>query len=121
MLSGKMTARTEFHADDHRSFNAHGEACDVGETFSGVEYQSGLQAVEQPRPLVPPGASLAQFALRWILIFETVTFAIPGAKNAVQAWENARSSALPALGGDVMGKVRAIYDNRIRAHVHQRW
>ncbi len=121
MLSGKMTAGRTFHADDHRNFNIRGEAFDVGETFSGVDYQTGLQAVEQLRSLVPPGASLAQFALRWILMFEAVTCAIPGAKNAVQAHENGRASALPALGGDLMQRIRAVYDDRIRDQVHQRW
>ncbi len=121
LLSGKMTTGSRFHADDHRNFNIRGEAFDVGETFSGVHFQKGLQAVEQIRPLVPPGASMTQFALRWILMFEAVTCAIPGAKTPSQALENARSAALPALSDDVMNRVRAIYDEQIRDQVHQLW
>lgn len=121
LLSGKMTAKSTFHTDDHRNFNIRGEAFDVGETFSGVEFQKGLQAVEELRPLVPRGAIMTQFALRWILMFDAVTCAIPGAKTPAQALENARSAALPALSDEVMNHVRAIYDERIRDQVHQLW
>ncbi len=121
MLSGKMTSETTFHTDDHRNFNSRGEAFDVGETFSGVGFQRGLQAVEELRPLLPQGVSLAQFALRWILMFDAVTCAIPGAKSPAQALENAGSSSLPELNGEVMDRVRAVYDGRIRDHVHQLW
>ena len=121
LLSGKMTSTSTFHSDDHRNFNTRGEVFDVGETFSGVGFQRGLQAAEQLRPLVPEGEDMAQFALRWILMFDAVTCAIPGAKNAAQAQENARSSSLPGLNEDTMGRVRAIYDERIRDHVHQLW
>ncbi len=116
-----MTAQSKFHPDDHRNFNVHGEAFDVGETFAGIEFKSGLQAAELLRPLVPRGATMAQFALRWILMFDAVTCAIPGAKNAAQALENARASSLPELDSGVMARVRAIYDERIRPQVHQRW
>ncbi len=97
MLTGKMTPQTTFTADDHRQYNRHGEAFDVGETFSGVDYNKGLQAVDQLRPLVPEGATMAQFALRWILMFDAVSCAIPGAKNRAQAVDNARAADLAAL------------------------
>ena len=121
MLSGKMSAKSQFAADDHRAFNRHGEAFDMGETFSGVPYDVGLEAVELLRPLVPGGASMAQFALRWILMQEAVTVVIPGAKNKQQAEDNAAASALAPLSGDVMAEVRKIYDQKIAGYVHQRW
>jgi aryl-alcohol dehydrogenase-like predicted oxidoreductase len=121
LLSGKMSRNTQFSADDHRSYNRHGEAFDVGETFSGVGFETGLQAVEEIRSLVPPGVSMAQFALRWILMFDAVTLAIPGAKNAQQAIGNARSADLPPLSEETMEKLRQVYDMRIRPEVHQRW
>jgi aryl-alcohol dehydrogenase-like predicted oxidoreductase len=94
---------------------------DRGETFSGVDYETGLAAVEELRPLVPPGATLAQFALRWILSFDAVTTVIPGARRPGQVEENARSAALPALSTDTMHTVAAIYDHRIRPLVHHCW
>ncbi len=121
LLSGKMTAQSVFSADDHRNFNRYGQAFDMGETFSGVDYDTALAAVEELRPLVPPGATMAQFALRWILMFDTVSCAIPGAKNAEQARQNAQAAALPALSDDVMAQIKAIYDEKIRPLVHQRW
>jgi aryl-alcohol dehydrogenase-like predicted oxidoreductase len=121
LLSGKMTAASTFPEDDHRNFNAHGEAFDVGETLSGVDLHPGLQAVERLRPFVPAGASMAQFALRWILMFPAVTCAIPGAKTRIQARENAAASGLPAFAAEDMACVRAVYDDVIRDQVHQRW
>jgi aryl-alcohol dehydrogenase-like predicted oxidoreductase len=121
MLTGKLTRNSTFAADDHRQFNRHGEAFDVGETFSGVDYEMGLAAVERLRPLVPAGASMAQFALRWILMFDAVSAVIPGAKNRKQETDNVRASDLPALSEDQMAQVRAIYNELIRAQVHQRW
>jgi len=121
LLSGKMTRQTTFAADDHRNFNRHGEAFDVGETFAGVDYDVALDAVEQLRPLVPAGASMAQFALRWILMFDAVSCAIPGAKNAQQAQANAQAADLPPLSDEVMARVRAIYEANIRPLVHHRW
>jgi len=121
MLAGKMSRESVFAADDHRNFNRHGEIFDVGETFSGVDFETALAAVEQLRALVPPGATLAQLALRWILMFDAVTCAIPGAKRPSQVEENARASDLPLLSGAQMGKVREVYDTRIRKLVHQRW
>jgi aryl-alcohol dehydrogenase-like predicted oxidoreductase len=121
LLSGKMRVASAFPEDDHRNFNARGEAFDVGETFSGVDLQTGLEAVERLRPLAPKGASMAQFALRWILMFDAVTCAIPGAKTPAQARENARAGDLPAFSSHDMAQIRATYDSAIRAQVHQRW
>jgi aryl-alcohol dehydrogenase-like predicted oxidoreductase len=121
MLTGKLTATSTFAREDHRNFNRHGEAFDVGETFSGVPYEAGLQAVEELKPLVPGGATLAQLALRWILMFDGVSTIIPGGKNPRQVADNCGASALPALTGEQMRAVRATYDRHIRPSVHQRW
>ena len=121
MLTGKLTRQSTFAADDHRSFNRNGEAFDKGETFSGVPYGVGLEAVERLRPLVPPGASLAQLALRFILMFDAVSCAIPGAKTPRQAQDNAASAALPALTGETMQAVRTVYEEKIRPLVHASW
>jgi aryl-alcohol dehydrogenase-like predicted oxidoreductase len=121
LLSGKMTRQTIFPADDHRNFNRYGQSFDVGETFSGVDYDTGLEAVEQLRALLPPGATMAQFALRWILMFDAVSCAIPGAKNATQASQNAQAADLPPLSAEVMAQIRAIYEQKIKGLVHQRW
>ncbi|MBX9458922.1 MAG: aldo/keto reductase [Rhizobium sp.] len=121
MLTGKMTAKTAFAADDHRTFNRKGEAFDMGETFSGVPYDIGLEAVERLRPLVPGGATMAQFALRWILMQDAVTVIIPGAKNKTQAEDNAAASDLAPIPAEVMAEVRKVYDDLVKPHVHQRW
>jgi aryl-alcohol dehydrogenase-like predicted oxidoreductase len=121
MLTGKVTRDAQFAADDHRNFNRHGEAFDVGETFSGVDFEVSLQAVEELRTLVPPGMSLSQFALRWIMMFDAVTCAIPGGKRPEQVAENCAASDLPPLSDAAMLEVRKIYDARIRPGVHQRW
>jgi len=121
LLSGKLSRDTQFPADDHRNYNRHGEAFDVGETFSGVDYETGLSAAEELKALVPPGATLAQLALRWTLMFPEVTTAIPGAKNPSQAEQNARAVKLALLSEETMSKVRAVYDRRTRASVHDRW
>ena len=121
MLTGKLTAASKFPIDDHRNYNRHGEAFDVGETFSGVPYEVGLQAVEELRSLVSGGATLAQLALRWILMFDGVSTIIPGGKNSRQVEDNCGASALPALTDQQMKSVRAIYDRYIRGSVHQRW
>lgn len=121
MLTGKMTKQTQFAADDHRNFNRHGEAFDVGETFSGVDYDVALAAVEELRGLVPAGMTMPQFALKWILMFDAVTCAIPGGKRPEQVADNARASDLPALSDEVMAGVKRVYDARIKALVHQRW
>ncbi len=121
LLSGRMTRHTTFPKDDHRNFNRHGEAFDRGETFSGVDYEVGLEAVEVLKGLVPTGATLPQLALRWILMFDAVTCAIPGAKRPAQVEENCRASDLPPLSDQQMARVRELYDRRIRELVHQRW
>lgn len=121
LLSGKITADTKFASDDHRLFNRHGEAFDVGETFGGVPFEVGLQAVEEIRKLVPAGASMAAFALRWILMAEAVSVVIPGARNAAQARGNAAASDLPAISADVMTASREVYARLVAPHVHQRW
>jgi aryl-alcohol dehydrogenase-like predicted oxidoreductase len=121
MLTGKLSRDSQFEAGDHRSFNRHGEQFDVGETFSGVDYQTSLAAVEELRGLVPPGASLAQFALRWILMFDAVACAIPGGRRASQVGENCAASDLAPLTGAAMSAVQAVYEARIRPLVHQRW
>ncbi|UCC50660.1 MAG: aldo/keto reductase [Anaerolineaceae bacterium] len=121
LLAGKMSSQTVFTADDHRNYNRHGEAFDVGETFSGVDYESGLEAVERLRTLVPVGVTMAQFALRWILMFDAVSCAIPGAKNRQQAMDNARAADLPAFSQETMQQTQALYYKYIRGQVHQRW
>ncbi|AXA37639.1 aldo/keto reductase [Rhizobium leguminosarum] len=121
LLSGKITRDTHFASDDHRNFNRNGEAFDVGETFAGVPFEVGLQAVEEVRKLVPEGASMAAFALRWILMSDAVTVVIPGARNVEQAKANAAAAELAPLSGDVMAATREIYERLIAPHVHQRW
>jgi aryl-alcohol dehydrogenase-like predicted oxidoreductase len=121
MLTGKMRANTSFEEDDHRNYNREGEEFDVGETFSGVPYDVGLRAVEELRALAPDGATMAQFALRWILMFDAVTCAIPGAKTPAQAIDNTAASDLPPLSDETMEAIRDVYDRLIRPHVHQRW
>ncbi|MDP9811795.1 aryl-alcohol dehydrogenase-like predicted oxidoreductase [Rhizobium tibeticum] len=121
LLSGKITRETKFANDDHRNFNRHGEAFDVGETFAGVPFEVGLQAVEEVRKLVPAGATMAAFALRWILMSDAVTVVIPGARNAEQARANAAAAGLAPLSHDVMDATREIYERLVAPYVHQRW
>jgi len=121
MLTGKMKPDFAFAKDDHRAFNRHGEAFDRGETFSGVDYDLGLQAVDELKSICPPGMSLVQFALRWILMFDAVTCAIPGAKRPTQADENFSAADLPAISVEIMQKVQSVYDRYIRDEVHHYW
>lgn len=121
LLTGKINQETVFSSDDHRNYNRHGEFFDVGETFSGVDFESGLKAVEQLRPLVPTGMSMAQFALRWILMFDAVSCVIPGAKRPAQAEDNINTCDFPPLNDEMMENIRKIYNLEIRPHVHQRW
>jgi aryl-alcohol dehydrogenase-like predicted oxidoreductase len=121
LLTGRLTRQQQFEPDDHRTFNRHGEAFDRGETFSGVDYDVALDAVDALRPLVPRGATLAQWALRWILMEEAVTCAIPGVRRAAQVEDNLAASELDELPADVMKKVQLIYQERIKPEVHQRW
>jgi len=121
LLTGKLKPNSTFAQDDHRNFNRHGEAFDKGETFSGVDYELGLAAVEELRPLVPEGMTMTQFALRWILMFDAVSCAIPGAKRPQQALENTKAADFPPLSEETMQKIRAIYDKTIRYPVHYMW
>jgi len=121
LLTGKLRGDTEFAANDHRHFNRRGEAFDIGETFSGVDYDTGISAAEELSALVPSGATLAQLALRWILMFPEVTAAIPGAKTPRQAEDNAGAAGLAPLSDDMMAKVRSVYDRWFRAAIHDRW
>jgi aryl-alcohol dehydrogenase-like predicted oxidoreductase len=121
MLTGKMTRATTFAADDHRNYNRGGESFDKGETFSGVDYEIGLQAVDELREFVQPGTTMAEMALRWILMFDDVTTAIAGAKRPAQAEDNIAAADLPPLSEATMRGIRAVYDRHIRAQVHDLW
>ncbi|MFB4281523.1 MULTISPECIES: aldo/keto reductase [unclassified Nonomuraea] len=121
LLSGKYDEHTTFAADDHRNYNRQGEAFDVGETFSGVDFATGLEAVRRLAPLVPAGLTMAQFALRWILDQEGVSVVIPGARNPAQAAANSSAASVPPLDAATLDAVRAVYDDLIRPQVHDRW
>jgi aryl-alcohol dehydrogenase-like predicted oxidoreductase len=121
LLSGKMRADREFGEDDHRNFNREGQAFDRGETFSGVDFETGLLAAEELKELVPEGNTLAQFALRWILMHPAVSCAIPGGKNPTQVEDNVAAAEMPLLSDDVMRRAREIYDGRVREEVHHKW
>ena len=121
LLTGKFKRDTHFDPKDHRNYNRHGESFDQGETFSGVDYEAGLDAVEELRSLVPSGVSMAQFALRWILMFPEVTTVIAGSKNPQQAEDNTHAAELPPLSEETMRRVQEIYDKSIRAQVQSRW
>jgi aryl-alcohol dehydrogenase-like predicted oxidoreductase len=121
LLTGKYTRETTFGADDHRTFNRHGEQFDVGETFAGVPFETGLDAVEELRRVVPSEATMAQFALRWILMHDAVSTVIPGARNPEQARANAAAADLAPLDASEMAHVAAVYEQRIAPYVHQRW
>ncbi|HKT00702.1 MAG TPA: aldo/keto reductase [Rugosimonospora sp.] len=121
LLSGRYDEHTTFPADDHRTYNRHGEAFDVGETFSGVDFATGLAAVRRLAPLVPPGATMAQYALRWILDQPGVSTVIPGARNPAQAAANAAAADLAPVTDAARGEVRRGYDELIRPVVHHRW
>lgn len=121
MLTGKLKPDTAFAPDDHRAFNREGQAFDKGETFSGVNYKTGLAAVEQLKAICPVGMTMSQFALRWILMFDAVTCAIPGAKRPSQVEQNCAAAAAPRLSDELMAKVQAIYDHHIRKSVHHYW
>jgi aryl-alcohol dehydrogenase-like predicted oxidoreductase len=121
LLTGKLTRETVFEETDHRLFNRQGESFDVGETFGGVNYETGLGVVEELRPLVPEGATLAQMALRWVLMHEGITAAIPGARTPDQARANASAADLPPLSSATMDRIRSIYEERVKPLVHHRW
>ncbi|MBI3423594.1 MAG: aldo/keto reductase [Acidobacteria bacterium] len=121
MLTGRLTRASTFAADDHRAFNRHGEAFDRGETFSGIDYETQLLAVDELKKLVPSGVTLAQFALRWIQMFEAVTCSIPGARRPAQAAENCAAADLPALDDATMQAVRQLYETRLKPFAHHYW
>jgi aryl-alcohol dehydrogenase-like predicted oxidoreductase len=121
MLTGKFSKQSSFEKDDHRTFNREGEAFDRGETFSGVDYETGLQAVDKIRSILPEGMSMAQLALRWILMFPAVTCAIPGAKSSDQVKENVHSADLPPLNDTIMKEIEQLYNSSIKKLVHHYW
>jgi aryl-alcohol dehydrogenase-like predicted oxidoreductase len=121
LLSGRMTADREFASDDHRNFNREGQAFDRGETFSGVPFETGLAAAEELKELVPEGYTLAQLALRWILMHPAVSCTIPGAKRPDQVEDNLAAARMPPLSGETMDRIREIYDRRVRPEVHHLW
>jgi aryl-alcohol dehydrogenase-like predicted oxidoreductase len=121
LLTGKYTHDTSFPASDHRSYNRHGEAFDVGETFSGVDFDTGVDAAREFSALVPAGATAAQWALRWVIQQPGVSTVIPGARSPEQARQNAAAAALPPLSAAVLDGIKDIYDRRIRAQVQDRW
>jgi aryl-alcohol dehydrogenase-like predicted oxidoreductase len=121
LLGGQLRHDSVFAPDDHRAFNREGQAFDKGETFSGVPYDVGLEAAERLCELVPPDATLAQFALRWILMFDAVSCAIPGARTERQAHENAAAASLPPLAPETMRAIADVYDQRLRPLVHAGW
>jgi aryl-alcohol dehydrogenase-like predicted oxidoreductase len=121
LLSGKMSADREFSPDDHRNFNREGQAFDRGETFSGVNFETGLRATEELKELVPEGYTLAQLALRWILMHPAVSCAIPGAKRPEQVESNVAAAGLPPLSEETMERIRGIYDRSVRPEVHHLW
>jgi aryl-alcohol dehydrogenase-like predicted oxidoreductase len=121
LLTGKFHSASQFSESDHRNFNRHGQQFDVGETFSGVDFDTGLRAVDELRGAVPPNMTMAQAALRWTLMFPEVTTAIPGARTPRQAEDNARAASIPALPEAFMAQARSVYDRHIRPLVHDRW
>jgi aryl-alcohol dehydrogenase-like predicted oxidoreductase len=121
LLSGKMSADRVFTEDDHRNFNREGQAFDRGETFSGVDFETGLGAAEELKTLVPEGHTLSQFALRWILMHPAVSCAIPGGKNPAQVENNVAAADMPPLSEETMQRAQEIYDSRVRAEVHHQW
>jgi len=121
LLSGRYTANTTFAANDHRNFNRHGEAFDVGETFAGVDFARGVAAAKEFAALVPQGITPAQAAIAWLAQQPGITTIIPGARSPAQARANAEAGTLPPLGTDFDAAVRALYDRHFRAELHDRW
>ena len=121
LLTGKLSRDSKFEPDDHRQFNRHGEMFDQGETFSGIDYETGLEAAGQLRDMLPQGVKLAQWALRWILMFDAVSCVIPGARRPAQVEENTAAAEVPPLSDSQMTAIRQLYDKLIRTQVHQRW
>jgi aryl-alcohol dehydrogenase-like predicted oxidoreductase len=121
LLSGRYTKDTKFDPNDHRNYNRHGEAFDVGETFAGVDFETGVEAAQEFAALVPEGTTPAQAALRWIIQQPGVTTVIPGARNVTQARANSAAADVPPLSDDVLAAIEDLYNRRIKAQVHSRW
>jgi aryl-alcohol dehydrogenase-like predicted oxidoreductase len=121
LLSGRYTKDTKFEANDHRNYNRHGEAFDIGETFAGVDFETGVEAAQEFAALVPEGVTPAQAALRWIIQQPGLTTVIPGARNVAQARANSAAADVAPLSDDVLAAIEDLYDRRIRAQVHDRW
>jgi aryl-alcohol dehydrogenase-like predicted oxidoreductase len=121
LLSGRYTKDTKFEASDHRTYNRHGEAFDIGETFAGVDFETGVEAAQEFAALVPENVTPAQAALRWIIQQPGVTTVIPGARNVAQARANSAAADIPPLSDDVLAAIEDLYNRRIRAQVHNRW
>lgn len=121
LLTGKMNAKTQFAQNDHRQFNRHGEAFDVGETFAGVDFETGLSAVEKLKAIKPSQYTMSQFAIKWILMHKAVSTVIAGGKTSLQVQENVKSSTLPSLSAKVMKEIETVYSKDIKPQVHQRW
>ena len=121
LLSGRYTHESTFAASDHRTYNRHGEAFDAGETFSGVDFDTGVDAAREFAALAPAGATPAQAAIAWVIQQPGVSTVIPGARSPVQARQNAAAAALPSFTDSQLGAIQAIYDQRIRSQVHGRW
>ena len=121
LLTGKMDATTTFGPDDHRNFNRDGQSFDKGETFSGVDFETGLRAVEELQRLFPDPENLPAYALRWILMFDAVSCVIPGASRLEHVESNAQAADLPPLTDEQMVGIGAIYEKYLKADVHQRW
>jgi aryl-alcohol dehydrogenase-like predicted oxidoreductase len=121
LLSGRYSHDTTFDASDHRSYNRHGEEFDVGETFSGVDFDTGVDAAREFAALAPAGATAAQAALRWVIQQPGVSTVIPGARNPEQARQNAAAAELPPFTDAELGAIEQLYDRRFRAQIHDRW
>ena len=120
LLTGKMNQGSKFPQNDHRNYNINGDAFDVGETFSGVNFEKGLEAVEKLKGLIPDNYSLADLALKWILMHDEVSVVIPGAKNESQALMNLKASDLDEISS-LLPSINSIYDELIKPDVHNRW
>jgi aryl-alcohol dehydrogenase-like predicted oxidoreductase len=121
MLTGKLTSASRFHPDDHRAFNREGAAFDKGETFSGFDYERGLQVVEKLRALLPAGMTLPELALRFIASFPAVTCSIPGARRVEQVEQNVAAGAKGALDAGLLSALARLYESDVKPSVHQRW
>ena len=121
LLTGKMNKDSSFPQNDHRNYNINGDAFDVGETFSGVNYEKGLMAVEKLKELIPSGFTLTDLALKWILMHEEVSVVIPGAKNREQVTNNVKASDLNDIDASLISKINSIYDDIIKEDIHPRW